>query len=331
MIDLDELDNVLRRWAEDAREDAGKDVPRYSLSAQTATARSTRVVAISFAAACILALATTLAITRHNDTSPAGHATNSAGPKSSAPTVAASDCPPVASQPSADLRVRVSDQYLALAKPCYYVPAGVPLHLQFTTTSKTIAATIGKKLGMVLTISKKPLTRRVPGRTGFSTGSTKGAIFATPRQTPNSPLTRTFRIKPLPTGRYVIALVEGKPTHASTLIVVPDASGQLSTSPPNTDPLSSLHGLLMIVDPVSGAQSVHPGTVVLKGPTSYRLTVPANGEWQIAVKPGTYKLTGRLSGLPGRLTTVSCQPRHKRTIRQGTSVTTNIACVTDAG
>jgi hypothetical protein len=71
---------------------------------------------------------------------------------------------------------------------------------------------------------------------------------------------------------------------------------------------------------------------------SYRLTVPANGKWQmangewrIAVKPGTYKLTGRLGGLPGRVTTSSCQPSHKVTVQQGASVTTNIICVTDAG
>jgi hypothetical protein len=331
MIDLDELDGVLRRWADDACFDAGNDMPRYHLSAQTPRARSTRVIAISLAAACILALAITLAITRHNDTSPAGNAPNSPGPKSSAPTVSASDCPPIASQPSADFHVRVSNQYLALAKHCYYVPAGVPLHLQFTTSSKTIAATIGKKLSMILTISKKPLTRPEHGRPGFSTGSTSGVIFATPRQTPNSPATRTFRINPLPAGRYVIALLEGQPSHASTLIAVPHASEEPSASQPNPHAQSTLHGLLMIVEPVSGAQSVHPGTVVLKGPTSYRLTVPANGEWRIAVKPGTYKLTGRLGGLPGRLTTLSCQPRHKITIRQGASVTVNVSCTTDAG
>jgi hypothetical protein len=223
---IDELDDVLRRWAEEARVDAEKDMPRYAFSGQTASARSTRVIAISLAAACILALAIALAITKHSDTSPAGHATNSPGPQSSAPTASASDCPPIASQPSPDLHVRISNQYLALAKHCYYVPAGVPLHLQFTTSSKTIAATIGKKLSMILAISKKPLTRRVPGRPGFSAGSTKGAIFATPRQTTNSPATRMFRVEPLPAGRYVIALLEGLPGHASTLIVVPDTRAE---------------------------------------------------------------------------------------------------------
>jgi hypothetical protein len=135
----------------------------------------------------------------------------------------------------------------------------------------------------------------------------------------------------------VLALVAAC-THGSTGTVtsaVRPSRGSTSAQSPSEDldkHLGVLIGRLLLVQPQSGQLLRAAGTVSLRGPADYRVTVKRDGRYEIAMQPGRYRASATISGLAPQLAqTLICRPDDALAISSADTLNANVICDTTAG
>lgn len=106
---------------------------------------------------------------------------------------------------------------------------------------------------------------------------------------------------------------------------------QIASLPQSAPRMGTVHGSLLLTEPVSGRNVSWPGVVVLRGKADYRVHVRRDGVFRLSVLPGSYVLTGRNPRFaPGAQI---CRHRDGRsvTVRPGADVHANVVCLTALG
>lgn len=92
---------------------------------------------------------------------------------------------------------------------------------------------------------------------------------------------------------------------------------------------SYISGRMLTVDPVSGR--VGPltiGSVVIRGATAVTSRVDGTGRFRVAVKPGTYLVTGSVAVAQPQF---RCDRKGAVSVSSGATVTVDVLCPSDAG
>jgi hypothetical protein len=99
----------------------------------------------------------------------------------------------------------------------YDAPAGQAFTLKITNSMFTLKDHKPVRATLLISPSDDPAVAPVPGRPGWSTGSTERACFVASPVT--APETGVFTVPPLAAGTYVMQLMEGGLESSATLIV----------------------------------------------------------------------------------------------------------------
>jgi hypothetical protein len=111
-------------------------------------------------------------------------------------------CHPLSGEPAATVRIVMRNISNQFTRDCYYALAGKAFQLQVTNRIFALADHQPIFVQLIISLQSHPAFHPVPGRPGFSVGTTQGAAFVADRLT--APQSRTFTVPPLPAGSYAI-------------------------------------------------------------------------------------------------------------------------------
>ena len=118
---------------------------------------------------------------------------------------------------SATVAVTLQAAHPSFTQSRYDAPAGHPFTLKVTNSRFTLGDHQPVRATLLISPSHDPAIAPVPGRPGWSTGSTARASFVAPPL--SAPETGVFTVAPLAAGTYVMQLMEDGLGSSATLIV----------------------------------------------------------------------------------------------------------------
>jgi hypothetical protein len=182
----------------------------------------------------------------------------------------------------------------------------------------------------MLRLAERGFAEQPPTRSGrnrdIRRSSSKPLTDVTRRMTMTSMSARSASIA-IPVVALVLAACSGHPAAERT------AAGVTQTASPSQSVprLGTLHGSLLVTQPVSGHNVPWSGVVVLRGTSDYRVRVPRDGAFRMSVLPGSYVLTGRNPRFGEGAQFCRHLGGRSVKVRPGADVHANVVCLTTLG